>query len=84
MLFCVYCSVAFINSIPFENTTQFLEDLFRKEFELRNEAKAERMVKKAGFLTKKTIESFHWNEKIRFPPKLNTKELCSLGCFIHY
>lgn len=67
------------DSVPFENKEQFLEQLFRKEFELRDEARAERMIKKAGFLTKKSLDAFEWNGKIRFPPQLDSQELCSLG-----
>lgn len=65
-------------SVPFENKEQFLEQVFKKEFELRDEARAERMMKKAGFLTRKMLDSFEWNEKIRFPPQVDSQELCSL------
>ena len=52
--------------IPFENSIQFLEALFQKELDLREEAKAARLIKKAKFLQKKSLSSFQWSEKIHF------------------
>lgn len=65
--------------IPFENPLQFLEDLFSKELELRESAKGERLIKKAKFLQKKSLEAFHWHEQIHFPPQLDSEELKQLG-----
>lgn len=69
----------FYSDIPFENPTQYLETLFQKELQLREEAKAERLVKKARFLQKKSLSSFQWNEHIHFPAHINSKELCTLN-----
>ena len=66
------------DSIPFQNEVQYLEELFKKEFQLREEAKAERLIKKARFPNKKALESYKWSEHIRFPAHLDAKELCEL------
>lgn len=66
-------------TIPFENTTQYLEALFQKEIELREKAKAERLIKKARFLSKNDLDSFQWGEKIHFPPHTDPKDLCELN-----
>ncbi|RWR04027.1 IS21-like element helper ATPase IstB [Siminovitchia fortis] len=65
-------------SIPFENSAQYLSDVLRKELALREEAKVERLLKKARFLSRKTLESFQWNEKIHLPPRLDSRELSAL------
>lgn len=65
--------------IPYENPVQFLEDLFQKELQLREEAKAERLIKKARFLQKKSLSSFQWNEQIHFPSHIDSQELCTLN-----
>lgn len=64
--------------IPYENSNQFLEALFQKELELREEAKANRLIKKAKFLQKKSLSSFQWSENIHFPSHIDSQELCSL------
>ena len=69
----VYCD------IPCENPVQFLEDLFQKELQLREEAKAERLIKKAKFLQKKSLSSFQWSGQIHFPSQIDSEELCTLN-----
>ncbi|WP_337020547.1 IS21-like element helper ATPase IstB [Oceanobacillus massiliensis] len=64
--------------IPFENQTQYLETLFQREFELREEAKAERLIKKAKFANHKSLADFHWGDQIRFPPQVDRTELKEL------
>lgn len=65
--------------IPYDNPTQFLETLFQKELQLREVTKAERLIKKAGFLQKKSLSSFQWNEQVHFPPHIDSQELCTLN-----
>ncbi|MBL5794393.1 ATP-binding protein, partial [Heyndrickxia sporothermodurans] len=65
-----------VDTIPFENPEQYLESLLHRELQLREEAKAERLIKKARFLSKKTL--FQWSEQVRFPPHIDAKELCEL------
>ncbi|WP_382920154.1 ATP-binding protein [Streptomyces sp. NPDC057062] len=67
-----------VDTIPFENPEQYLESLLHRELQLREEAKAERLIKKARFLSKKTLEAFQWSEQVRFPPHIDAKELCEL------
>lgn len=67
------------SDIPYENPVQFLEDLFQKELQLREEAKAERLIKKAKFLQKKSLSSFQWNGQIHFPSQIDSEELCTLN-----
>ena len=64
--------------IPCDNASQFLEILFQKELDLREEAKAERLVRKVNFIQKKTLSSFQWNNHIHFPSHIDEKELCTL------
>lgn len=64
--------------IVYENPMQFLEELFQKEMELRDEAKANRLIKKAKFIQKKTLSAFQWSENIHFPSQIDAEELCSL------
>lgn len=64
--------------IPFENQTQYLETLFQREFELREEAKAERLIKKAKFANHKSLADFQWGDQIRFPPQVDRTELKEL------
>src|SRR5690606_8468517 len=65
-------------SIPFEDETQYLMDLLKKEIQLRDEAKGKRLIKKAKFISVKTLDTFQWTEQIHFPPHLNISSLCSL------
>ena len=67
------------SDIPCENPAQFLEDLFQKELQLREEAKAERLIKKAKFLQKKSLSSFQWSGQIHFPSQIDSEELCTLN-----
>lgn len=67
------------SDIPYENSIQFLENLFQKELQLREETKAERLIKKAKFLQKKSLSSFQWSEKIHFPSQIDSNELCTLN-----
>ncbi|MFD1205718.1 IS21-like element helper ATPase IstB [Sporosarcina contaminans] len=67
------------SDIPCEDPTQFLKTLFQKELQLREGAKAERLVKKARFLQKKSLSSFQWSEQIHFPSHIDSKELCTLN-----
>lgn len=67
------------SDIPYENSVQFLENLFQKELQLREETKAERLIKKAKFLQKKSLSSFQWSEKIHFPSQIDSNELCTLN-----
>ncbi|WP_079480828.1 IS21-like element helper ATPase IstB [Halobacillus salinus] len=66
------------DQIPFENETQYLESLFQKEFELREEAKAERLIKKAKFINHKDLSNYQWGDQVRFPPQIDRIELESL------
>ena len=76
---CKTLRLAYIDDIykdiSFENPNQFLEDLFQKELQLREEAKGERLIKKAKFLQKKSLSSFQWNEQIHFPSHIDSEEL---------
>lgn len=67
------------SDIPCDDSTHFLETLFQKELQLREETKAERLVKKARFLQKKSLSSFQWSEQIHFPSHIDSNELCTLN-----
>lgn len=70
-------------TIPYEEKSQFLKDLFTKEFELREEARAERLLKKARFISNKTLEGYQWGNNIRFPAHIDKKELTELHFIKH-
>lgn len=65
-------------SIPFTSEKQFITDLLQKELVLREQAKAKRLIKKARFLSNKTLETFEWNNAMHFPPHANRETLCQL------
>ena len=79
---CKTLRLAYVNEIyediPFENPTQFLDELFQKELQFREEAKSERLIKKAKFTQKKSLSSFQWNEQIHFPAHIDSVELCKI------
>ncbi|MFA9459181.1 IS21-like element helper ATPase IstB [Halalkalibacter sp. AB-rgal2] len=64
--------------IPFEEPSQYLEALFQQEFELREAAKGERLIKKATFMNDKELESFRWGSQVKFPPQLDQEMLIRL------
>jgi DNA replication protein DnaC len=65
--------------IDFINPEQYLQDLFREEIRLREQAKSMRLIKKAKFLDKKSLHDYVWKEQIRFPAQLTREDLCSLA-----
>ncbi|WP_106590049.1 IS21-like element helper ATPase IstB [Salsuginibacillus halophilus] len=67
------------DQIPFESPEQYLKELFEEEVRLREEAKAERLIKKARFLSSKNIEDFHWDPSILLPDHLTHEDLASLN-----
>ena len=56
---CKVLRLAYVSDIyteiPYENSIQFLESVFQKELEIREEAKATRLIKKAKLLQKKLL-----------------------------
>jgi hypothetical protein len=56
--------------IDFINPEQYLQDIFREEIRLREQAKSMRLIKKAKFLDKKSLHDYEWTEQIRFPAQL--------------
>lgn len=80
---CKTLRLAYVNDvysdIPYENPAQFLEVLFQKELQLREESKAERLIKKAKFLQKKSLSSFQWSGQIHFPSQIDSEELSTLN-----
>lgn len=65
--------------IPFENPEQYLTTLLQQELELREEAKGERLIKKAKFMNEKELKEYQWSEHVRFPPQLDRAGLESLN-----
>lgn len=70
-------------SIPMESSEVFLTTLFETEMRLREEAKAERLIKKAKFINHKSLEDYRWHENIYFPRHLKKEELMSLSFIDH-
>ncbi|MED4129955.1 IS21-like element helper ATPase IstB [Shouchella miscanthi] len=70
-------------SIPMESPESFLTELFASEMRMREEAKAERLIKKARFINHKTLDLFRWNESIYFPKQMEKEKLCTLGFIEH-
>ncbi len=67
------------SSITFESPEQYLNELFVEEFRLREKAKAQRLMKKAKFFDKTNLQTYQWNDRIRFPTHLTKEDLCSLN-----
>jgi len=67
------------DQIPYESADQFLEAVFKEEFRLREEAKVQRLIKKAKFLDTKTLANYEWHEQIRFPGHIDKDGLQSLS-----
>lgn len=67
------------NQIPYESADQFLEAVFKEEFRLREEAKVQRLIKKAKFLDTKRLANYEWHEQIRFPGHIDKDGLQSLS-----
>ncbi len=65
-------------SIPFESPSQFLEELFKEEFRLRDQAKVQNLIKNAKFLDSKSLSNYEWTERIRFPTQIDKDGLMSL------
>ena len=53
------------------------------EMRLREEAKAERLIKKAKFINNKSLEDYRWHGNIYFPRHLKKEELMSLSFIDH-
>ncbi|MCC5804675.1 IS21-like element helper ATPase IstB [Rossellomorea vietnamensis] len=66
------------DQIPFENTEQYLSSLFDEEIRLRDQTKSMKLIKKARFLDKKSLQTYEWTEQIRFPAHTSKDEICSL------
>jgi DNA replication protein DnaC len=70
--------------IPFENPEQFLNELFQEELKLREKAKVTRLIKKAGFLDRKSLDTFEWFEQqMRLPGQMTKEKLYSLNFIEH-
>ena len=70
-------------SIPMESSETFLLTLFETEMRLREEAKAERLIKKAKFINNKSLEDYRWHDNIYFTRHLKKEELMSLSFIDH-
>ncbi|MCM3281737.1 IS21-like element helper ATPase IstB [Exiguobacterium sp. MER 193] len=70
-------------SIPTESPEKFLMELFSMEIRLREEAKAQRFIKKAKFINNKSLDDYHWGNHIYFPKHLDKDELTSLNFVEH-
>lgn len=55
-----------------------MEAIFNEEFSLREKAKVQRLIKNAKFLDSKSLSSYEWNERIRFPAQIDKEALMSL------
>lgn len=66
------------DTITFENKAQFLNDLFKMELELREKAKVKRLIKRARFISNKTLELYQWGDNIHFPAQIDKNALTNL------
>ena len=62
-----YVPVCYEN-IPYQNKEQYLTDLFGEELRERQAHKVRRLIKRAGFLSTKTLEEFDWSPVTLQPP----------------
>jgi DNA replication protein DnaC len=65
-------------NIPFTSPEEFVLNLLLKERDGREQAKAERNIKKARFLDHKVLETYQWHKEINLPPHLTKEELMNL------
>lgn len=65
-------------NIPFTSPEEFVLNLLLKERDGREQAKAERNIKKARFLDHKVLETYQWHKEINLPPHLTKEELINL------
>lgn len=56
----------------------YLFTLLQRELQLREQAKSERLIKKARFFDRKTLESYQWHDQIHFPSQISRENLSSL------
>lgn len=65
-------------NIPFTSPEEFVLNLLLKERDGREQAKAERNIKKARFLDHKVLETYQWHKEINLPRHLTKEELINL------
>ncbi|WP_353047446.1 MULTISPECIES: hypothetical protein [unclassified Exiguobacterium] len=79
---CKSLSLAYVAEIyeliPTESPEKFLTELFTMEMRLPEEAKAQRLIKKAKFINNKSLADYQWGNQIYFPKHLDKGELTSL------
>lgn len=67
------------NSVPYENTKQYVHELIALELRERETNRINRMVKTAGFNVIKTLDEFVWNKTIELPGGMMQNSMASLS-----
>jgi DNA replication protein DnaC len=70
--------VEIYEDVVYETKEQYLTELFRKEVESRYTARVKRLMKKAGFLTPKTLEGYMFDH-ITWPKPSSKSEILDLA-----
>lgn len=65
--------------VPFTNPEEFVYELLLKEQNGREQAKANRNIKKARFKDNKVLETYLWHKDIHLPSHLTKEELMNLN-----
>ncbi|MGB9792663.1 MAG: ATP-binding protein [Thermacetogeniaceae bacterium] len=66
------------DDIPYRDKEQYLTDLFGEELRARQTHKVRRLIKRAGFLSTKTLEDFDWSP-VTFQPPTTQADLLNLA-----
>jgi DNA replication protein DnaC len=81
-LLCKSLRLAYVadvcDDIPFDSPELFLQRVFERELELRDSAKSERLIKKAKFGERKSLQTYQWHENIHFPSSVSREDLVTL------
>ena len=67
------------DGIEWTGHTEYVTALLQKELALREQAKAQRLIKKAELPANKTLENYEWSKAMHFPQHLDKRELVSLS-----
>jgi DNA replication protein DnaC len=71
-------TVQIYEEVAYETKEQYLTELFRKEVESRYDARVKRLLKKAGFLSTKTLEGYEFDH-ITWPKPSSKGEVLELA-----
>ncbi|WP_022792370.1 IS21-like element helper ATPase IstB [Marinococcus halotolerans] len=72
-----------VEKVPFDDPRSFLAGVLRQEVEGRHQARIARLIKKAKFRERKTLEAYEWTDTVQLPATLTQPSLTSLQFIDH-